>query len=376
MISEFLGLNRRDLKRGAAIPCDLNRLPAPESSDAGQAEPMQPLPFPLERRRHAPLVSLVIPTYNEEDVLQLTYARIVQTMETLGVRWSITFVNDGSTDGTLAALERMYARDPRVSYVALARNFGHQAALAAGLSHADGNVVITMDADLQHPPELIALMLAAWRRGFDVVHTRKLATRDLSPVRSLVTRVAYKLIRRVADTRIVEQASDFRLMDRDAVDAVKNLPERSRLYRGLTPWIGFRQAVVPFTADVRQAGSSQYGFRQLLSLFSRSFFDFSRAPLQCGLLIGGVAIALCFTYLAYVLAAFLFGHSVPPGYVTLVFTVVFLSSVNLFFAGILGVYVARIYDEVRGRPTYVVGRLKRHRLDDWPPEGSNSAFDS
>jgi len=329
---------------------------------AQTVEPVEPLPFPLVPRDRTPSVAVVVPTFNEEDVLPLTYRRIAQAMDALGAPWSIMFVNDGSSDGTLRALEKLYEGDRRVSYVALSRNFGHQAALAAGLDHAEGDVVITMDADLQHPPEVIGAMLDAWRRGFDVVHTRKLATDGLPPLRAFATRIAYKLISRVATVRIVEQASDFRLLDREAVEAIAGLPERDRLYRGLAPWVGFRQAVVPFRADARQAGSSQYGLRRLVSLFSRSFFDFSRAPLQVGLLVGGAAIALCLAYLGYVLAALLMGRSIPSGFVSLIFVIVFLSSVNLCFAGIVGVYVARIYDEVRGRPTYVVGRVRSHRV--------------
>lgn len=329
---------------------------------AESVESVEPLPFPLRPRGRRPSVAVVVPTFNEEDVLPLTYRRIAQTMDALDVQWSITFVNDGSSDGTLRTLEKLYESDRRVSYVALSRNFGHQAALAAGLDHVDGDVVITMDADLQHPPEVIGPMLDAWRRGFDVVHTRKVSTDDLPPLRAFATRIAYKLISRVATVRIVEQASDFRLLDREAVDALRCLPERHRLYRGLTPWVGFRQAVIPFRADARQAGSSQYGLPQLVSLFSRSFFDFSRAPLQVGLLAGGAAIALCLAYLGYVLAAFLVGQPTPSGFVSLIFAIVFLSSVNLFFAGIVGVYVARIYDEVRGRPTYVAGRVRSHRV--------------
>jgi len=336
-------------------------------------EPVEPLPFPLAPRGRTPSVALVVPTFNEEAVLPLTYRRIVETMDALSAPWSVTFVNDGSSDGTLHALEKLHASDGRVSYVALSRNFGHQAALAAGLDHADGDVVITMDADLQHPPEVIGPMLDAWRRGFDVVHTRKVSTDDLPPLRAFATRVAYKLISRVATVRIVEQASDFRLLDREAVEAIRCLPERDRLYRGLAPWVGFRQAVIPFRADARQAGSSQYGLPQLISLFSRSFFDFSRAPLQVGLLVGGAVIALCLAYLGYVLAAWLLGQPIPSGFVSLIFAIVFLSSVNLFFAGIVGVYVARIYDEVRGRPTYVVARVRPHRANVDAIEGADFA---
>src|SRR5438045_837338 len=166
-------------------------------------------------------------------------------------------------------------------------------------------------------------------------------------MRRIATRFAYRLVRSVASVNIIAQASDYRLLDRHAVEALKGLPERGRLYRGLAPWVGFRQAVVPFDAGVRQAGASQYGLRQLTSLFARSFFDFSRAPLHVGLAVAGASVAVSFAYLAYVLGAYLLGAAIPSGFVSLIFAFGFLMSVNLFFVGILGVYIARIYDEVR-----------------------------
>jgi dolichol-phosphate mannosyltransferase len=222
---------------------------------------------------------------------------------------------------------------------------------------------------------MIASLLAGWRDGYDVVHTRKLATDGLSPTRSLATRLAYRLVRTVSSVNIIPQASDFRLLDRDAVVALRHLPERGRLYRGLAPWIGYRQAVVPFVADERKAGSSQYGLRQLASLFARSFFDFSRAPLHVGLAVAGSSVAVCLIYLAYVLGAFVMGAAIPPGFVSLIFVIGFLISVNLFFLGIVGVYVARIYDEVRGRPTYLVSRVRRRGAGDLTDFRSRGAYE-
>jgi dolichol-phosphate mannosyltransferase len=265
-------------------------------------------------------------------------------------------------------LESLHAGDDRVAYLVLSRNFGHQAALSAGLDYANGDVVITMDADLQHPPELIGPMVDAWRRGYDVVHTRKLGTDGLPPLRALTTRLAYRAISGVASVPIIEQASDFRLLDREAVTAVQRMPETRRLYRGLTPWVGFRQAVIPFSAPAREVGDSQYGTRQLVSLFSRSFFDFSRGPLYAGLIAGAAAVALCFAYLMYVLVAYAAGKHIPAGFVSIIVAIVFVSSINLCFAGIIGVYVARIYDEVRQRPSYVIGRVRIHPPQ--PPETS------
>jgi glycosyltransferase involved in cell wall biosynthesis len=258
----------------------------------------------------------------------------------------------------LNVLEELYRRDERVSYISLSRNFGHQSALAAGLDHAKGDVVITMDADLQHPPEVIPTLLRAWHDGYDVVHTRKIATTDLGGTRRFLTRLAYRAIGATANVEFIAEASDFRLLDERAQRAIRELPERGRLYRGLARWVGFRQAVVPFRAGRRVAGEPSYGFRQLASLFSRAFFDFSNVPLRAALVLGTAAIVLCFCYLLFVLGALIAGKSIPPGFVSLIFAFGFLSSVNLTMIGVLGVYISRIHEEVRARPTYVVARSR------------------
>jgi len=319
-------------------------------------EQLGPLPVPLEPRTADPHVVLVVPAHDEQDAIRPTFAAIERVMDSLGVAWSIVFVNDGSRDSTLEVLEDLYRRDDRVSYVSLSRNFGHQSALTAGLDHAVGDVIVTMDADLQHPPEVIPTLLEAWRQGYDVVHTRKIATEDLGAVRGLVTRLAYGAIHATSSVEFVVQASDFRLLDARAQEAIRELPERGRLYRGLARWVGFRQAVVPFHAGSRVAGSPSYGLRQLTSLFGRAFFDFSNIPLRVALFLGTAAIVLCFAYLVFVLAAWAAGKSIPPGFVSLIFAFGFLSSVNLTMIGVLGVYIGRIHEEVRARPTYLVAR--------------------
>jgi polyisoprenyl-phosphate glycosyltransferase len=322
--------------------------------------PAGALPFPLAARTGPARLCVVIPVYNEARVLEALLARLTVVLDQLDVAWSVLFVNDGSADDSVSVLESLAARDDRVRYLCLSRNFGHQGALSAGLDHADGDLVVMMDGDLQHPPELLPVLVEAWRQGYDVVHTRKLSTDGLPVWRGLATRLAYAAVSRVAEVEIIPEASDFRLLDRTALRAVTAMPERHRLYRGLTPWIGFRQAVVPYEARARAEGDSRYGLRQLLQLFARSFFDFSNAPLHVGIMMGGLTILACLVYLAYTVAAYLFGHGTPHGYVTLIFLIVLLSSINLAFCGILGVYLARIYDEVRRRPSYVVGREQRY----------------
>jgi glycosyltransferase involved in cell wall biosynthesis len=327
----------------------------PSSADTRIA-PAAALPFPLAARLGPAHLCVVIPVYNESRVLNVLFARLSTVLEKLDLSWSVLFVNDGSVDDTARVLESLAARDDRVRYLSLSRNFGHQGALSAGLDHAAGDVVVTMDADLQHPPELLTVLVEGWRRGYDVVHTRKLSTADLPLWRRLATKVAYAAISRVAEVEIIPEASDFRLLDRTALRAITALPERNRLYRGLAPWVGFRQAIVPYEAHARAEGDSRYNVRQLIQLFTRSFFDFSDAPLHVGFIVGGLTILACFAYVAYSIAIYLIGEQTPRGYVTIIFIVVLLSSINLTFSGVLGIYLARIYSEVRRRPSYVVGR--------------------
>ncbi len=324
-------------------------------------EPIEPLPFPLEPRDGAgrPRVTVVIPVFDEERVLERTSHALAAALDQLEVVWRVLFVNDGSRDGTVPLLEAIHRRDRRFEYILLSRNFGHQAALTAGLDHASGDVVVTMDADLQHPPELLCRLLTAWRQGYDVVHTRKLATVGLPWWRRTLTEIAYSLVGRVAGIRIIPQASDFRLIDARAHAALRSLPEVARLHRGLALWVGFRQCVIPYTAAGRAEGESHYSLRQLLTLFSRALFDFSDAFLLAGLFVGSLGLLLSVFYLAFILLWLLFGRSTPPGWASSISATLLLNSMVLFFLGILGVYLARIYREVRRRPPYIVSFVRR-----------------
>lgn len=323
-------------------------------------EPLEPLPFPLEERELAERTRLcvIVPAFNEEAVLPQMSRALANTLDDLEVDWSVLFVNDGSRDKSSRVLEQLHRLDRRFGYLLLSRNFGHQAALTAGLDHADGDVIVTMDADLQHPPEMLRSLLEAWRGGYDVVHTRKVGTVGLSGWRRAITPIAYGFIQRAAGIRIIPQASDYRLMDIRALKALRTLPEVARLYRGLTSWVGFRQCVMPYVAAERAGGHSQYSMRQLITLFARSLFDFSDVFLHAGLIGGSIALFLSGIYLTFVMGWVLLGGTTPPGWVSSISVTIVMSSILLFFMGILGVYVARIYREVRHRPTYVVSFVR------------------
>ena len=326
--------------------------------DSGLIEPLLPLPYPIAPRSDVmPSLCVVMPVFNEAEVLPRTCEEMTKALDTLNVKWQLLFVNDGSRDETAGILEKLRRQESRIGYIVLSRNFGHQAALSAGLDHADADIVVTMDADLQHPPSLLSVLIDAWKQGYDVVHTRKIDTIGLSRWRKFATRIAYRLLQRWSGVRIIPQASDYRLLDRHALAAVRALPERTRLYRGLTSWIGFRQCAIPYQAAERAAGRSQYGFRQLFSLFSRAFLDFSHAPLYVGLVIGIAAMALSLAYLLAVFSWLLFGKSSPPSWAAPTAIMLLLNSITLIVVGLLGVYVARIYDEVRARPTYIISEI-------------------
>ena len=327
-------------------------------------EPLGPLPLPLAPRPEGrPTLAVVLPAFNEAESVPAMCAQLSEVLDALPVDWRLLFVNDGSTDDTLEALEAAHQKDPRVGYLSLSRNFGHQAALKAGLDEASSEILITMDSDLQHPPALVPELFRAWKAGYDVVHTRKTDTIDISPWRELTARFAYGLISGISNTAIVPNASDFRLLDREVYSSLRSLPETAPLYRGLTPWLGFRQCVLPYVAQRRAAGRSRYAPRQLLQLFTRAIFDFSDASLSVGLFLGATALILSLAYLLFILAWALLGGTTPPGWASSVAVTLVLNSVTLTFLGIVGVYLARIYREVRRRPPYVIGR----RRDPAPP---------
>jgi glycosyltransferase involved in cell wall biosynthesis len=354
----------RNPRENWLIPHNLSKKSPDQSDMATQEiqniEPLLPLPFPLEPRNNLrPTLCVIIPVFNEEAVLAHTFAELSAVLDQIDVDWSILFVNDGSRDNTPMILESLFRQDERVAYILLSRNFGHQAALTAGFDHADADIVISMDGDMQHPPSLIASLVAAWQAGYDIVHTRKLQTHGLSRTRAIPTRIAYAIVQRVSQTRLIPNASDYRLLDRQALEAIRSLPEGGRLYRGLTSWVGFRQCVVPYIAADRAAGTSQYGFRQLFGLFSRALFDFSNLPLYLGLLVGGIAICLSALYLVFILAWLLLGKEAPPGWASSISVTLLLNSITLVFIGIIGAYVARIYNQVRARPTYMLSLIKK-----------------
>jgi glycosyltransferase involved in cell wall biosynthesis len=307
-----------------------------------------------------PQVTIVIPVFNEEAVLPELFQRLSAVFDRQpGVTWGVLLVNDGSRDGSAALVRARAATDPRFALLELARNFGFQAALAAGLAHATGDAIVTMDADLQDPPEVIPDMVARWREGLDVVRAVR-RSRQETGARRLGMDLFHNLFGRVADFPIEANTGTFGLMDREAVDALNRLPERNRFFPGLRTWVGFTTAEVHYDRHERAAGEPQQTLGKLMRYALDGVFSFSYLPLRL-LTYAGIFIALLGFSAAgfYAVRRILGIETAPTGYTTLVTIVLFLGGVQLIGIGILGEYLGRIYDEVKQRPLYVVRREPR-----------------
>jgi glycosyltransferase involved in cell wall biosynthesis len=300
-----------------------------------------------------PEISVVVPAYNEETNLRVLYDHLTKVLTSEGVSYELVMVDDGSTDGSLIEIERLRQQDLRVKYIHLARNFGHQAALTAGLAHACGKVVIVMDADLQDPPEVIPELLCRWREGFDVVYAVRRHRQESAPMR-IAYALFYRLLHRVAAVEIPLDAGDFCLMDRRVVDQLNALPERNRFVRGLRTWVGFRQTGVPYQRQARHSGHSRYNFWKLVRLAIDGLVSFSYVPLRVASTLGFVASLGSLVAGLYYLILRLAGHRDPAGFAGIIISVLFLGGVQLITIGIMGEYVGRIFDEVKNRPIYIV----------------------
>jgi glycosyltransferase involved in cell wall biosynthesis len=297
-------------------------------------------------------LSVVIPVFNEQETLPTLYERLTAVLAEVGLSYEVILVDDGSTDRSLDLLRQLHAQDPRVKFVRLARNFGHQAALTAGLAHAGGQAAIVMDADLQDPPELLPELVARWQEGFDVVYAiRRHRKEPLS--KRLAYALFYRLLARVASLRMPLDAGDFCLLDRQVVDQLNALPERNRFLRGLRSWVGFRQTGVEYDRQVRYAGRTKYDFWKLLRLAVDGLVSFSYLPLRIASSIGMLVSLGSLLAGTYYLIMRLSGHREPSGFAAIVISVLFLGGVQLITIGIMGEYVGRIFDEVKNRPVYI-----------------------
>ncbi|PWB79414.1 MAG: glycosyltransferase, partial [Methylocystaceae bacterium] len=292
--------------------------------------------------------------FNEAQNLRLLVARLLPTLESAAASFEVLFVDDGSSDATLEVLRELHAADPRVTAISFSRNFGKEIAIAAALDHARGKAVVLMDADLQHPPETIADFIAKWREGYKNVYGQRRDRATDPKLRSLFTDLFYKLFDRFGDTPLPRGAGDFRLLDRQAIDALGKMRERARFSKGLFAWIGFKSIGVPFEVEERAAGTSKYSYAKLIRFALDGLMSFSSVPLKIWAIIGMGISAFALAMAAfYFTRTLLFGVDVP-GYASLIVSIAFFGGIQLFSLGVLGEYIALIFAEVKRRPLYLV----------------------
>jgi polyisoprenyl-phosphate glycosyltransferase len=302
--------------------------------------------------RSLELLSVVAPMHNEEQSVDAFYERVRTALQDVGP-WQLVLVDDGSTDRTPELLDRLAETDPRVAVIHLSRSFGHQAALTAGLEHTHGNAIVMIDGDLQDPPELIADMVERWRQGADVVYAVRKQRAGETRMKLTTASWFYKLFARVAQVKLEQNSGDFRLLDRRALDALLCMRERNRFLRGMTVWIGFTQTAIPYERDARYAGETKFTPAKMVRFAFDAITSFSWLPLQAATFLGFFFSALAFIGLPLVIVARFAGIYVP-GVSSVLFVVLLLGGIQLITVGLIGEYVGRIYDEVKGRPLYVV----------------------
>jgi polyisoprenyl-phosphate glycosyltransferase len=311
--------------------------------------------LPRKRRRS---VDIVIPIYNEAEVFEKTYRAIRAVLEALHYVFTIYAVDDGSTDGTPDVLRRLSDQDQDIRVVELSRNFGHQAALTAGLAAAAGDVVITMDADGQHPPEMIPRLLSLVEQGYDIVQAQRIEAVQTGALKRWTSGGFYRLLNFISGTHVLAGAADFRALSRRAVDALNSMPEFHRFLRGMISWMGFPSAIITYTEPKRTAGTSKYSLGKMFRLAMDAIFSFSLAPLYVGLSLGGILLCLAVAEMAYVLSFWISGRTsgLAPGWSSLMFVVLIIGGMLMVLLGFVGVYVGYIFQEVKRRPVYIVKR--------------------
>jgi len=303
---------------------------------------------------HRPTLSVVAPVYNEEAILPELYRRLVAVLDGAGLDWELVLVNDGSRDRSPQIMRELHAADPRVKVVDFARNFGHQVAITAGADYAQGDAVVIIDADLQDPPEVILNLLAKWREGYEVVYAVRAERKGETWFKEFTAKAFYRIIYKITDINIPMDTGDFRLMDRKVVEALRTMREKHRFMRGMSVWVGFKQVGVEYVRAERYAGETKYPLKKMLKFALDGITSFSYFPLQVATYIGFIAAALAVLGIILTVILRLTGSHAFYGQATTLVAVLFLGGVQLISLGIIGEYLGRIYDEVKGRPLYIV----------------------
>lgn len=301
------------------------------------------------------LVSIVIPCFNEEDVITETYTRLLKLVDSIpSYDFEFVFVDDGSRDHTLELLRNVATSDPKVRVIVFSRNFGHQIAVTAGLDHAHGDAVLVIDADLQDPPEVIPEMLKKWEAGFEVVYGVRTERQGESLFKRATAHLFYRFLGHLSDTPIPLDTGDFRLMARNVVDSVCSMRERDRFIRGMVSWVGYKQCPLPYKRSERYAGTTKYPLRKMIRFASDGVMSFSVKPLRVAMFSGTLCAVLACVGIFWALAIKFFDKAAVPGWAATIIAVLFLGGVQLVCTGILGEYIGRIYMQAKARPLYVV----------------------
>ena len=303
-------------------------------------------------------VDLVIPVFNEEEGILAFHQQLRQAIDALPYRFTIIYVNDGSKDRTAERLEQIMTADERVGVIELSRNFGHQAALTAGMDQADGDYVISLDGDGQHPPALIADMLRQAQSGYDIVLTQRIEQQALSAFKRRTSNLFYSLINRIADTHVVPGSADFRLLSRAAAGGLGSMREYHRFLRGMVTWMGYKTVILPYQQPERLAGTSKYSLKKMIRLAMDAIFSFSLVPLYLSISVGVVFLVLALLEVIYVLSFWVSGNQaqLAPGWSSLMFVLLFVGGAIMIALGFIGVYIGYIFQEVKDRPVYLVRR--------------------
>lgn len=302
----------------------------------------------------SPICSIVIPVYNEEEIIATTHARVKAVMAGLSEDYEIVYVNDGSSDGTLPVLKGLCETDPAMRIIDFSRNFGHQIAISAGMDNAEGEAVVVMDADLQDPPEIIPQMIEKWKEGYEVVYGRRTKREGESMFKKLTASLFYRILKGSTSVDIPLDTGDFRLMDRRVIDTMRSIREKNRFVRGLVSWVGFRQTSVGFSRDRRMAGKTKYPLSKMVKFALDGIISFSTAPLKLASWLGFLISGASFIYILVIAYEKLFTTRTVAGWASLASINLFFNGIILIILGIIGEYIGRIYDETKNRPLYII----------------------
>ncbi|OQP50596.1 glycosyl transferase family 2 [Niastella yeongjuensis] len=305
------------------------------------------------------LVSIIVPVHNERENVGVMAKAIKRTFADLPYRYNLLFVDDGSSDLTLHEVKKLALQDDHVRYISFSRNFGHQAAIKAGLDKADGDCIITMDGDMQHPPSLIPTLLEKWEEGYDVVYTVRKEDKKLPFLKRVTSNLFYRVLNWLSDIKIEKGTADFRLMNRNVVDVLRGLAEFEPFFRGLVKWAGFKQVPVEYEPNERKSGASKYTSKKMIRFALQGITSFSIRPLYAATYIGFTFAALSTLYIPYALYSYYFGYTIS-GWSSLIVTVVFFGGLQLMILGIIGIYLGKLFMQNKHRPVYIVKESNIH----------------